>query len=98
MVWYYLEFSRHTLSQFGGGARFLTTDGIEQLISMLRRGYKNGFCEKLHVCEEIMSQADMNLLTIIQNPSHCIYASLFYTKIKGILYGALWCSGYHTRV
>jgi len=63
---------QYAVSVWGG---FLTTDVIGQLNSMLRKGYKYGFCEKLLVFEEIMSQADRNLFRIIQNPSHCI---LFY--------------------
>jgi len=67
MVWYYREFS-------------ITTDVIRQLNSMLRKGYKYGICEKLHVFEEMMSETDMNLFCITQNPSDCIYAILLKLK------------------
>jgi hypothetical protein len=60
---------QYAVSVWGG---FLNTDVIGQLNSMLRRGYKYGFCEKLHVFEEIMSQADRNLFRIMQCPSHCL--------------------------
>ena len=64
---------QYAVSVWGG---FLNADVIGRLNSMLRRGYKYGFCEKLHVFEEIMSQADRKLFSIMQNPSNCLYTIL----------------------
>jgi len=54
MVWY--------LSIVGG---FLTADVIGLLNSMLRRGFMYGSCEKLHVFEEVLSQADIWMWSVL---------------------------------